>query len=292
MGQKCKLGCLLVAILGVAVAYHYIKPLKIFPQPEIDTINLPAPAHSEQVAQSTHNLRCFEHAPPAPIARKKRFRLVDWNIHKGEDSGWQDKLSHYAEQADFLLLQEASQNNHLERILPRSKPWHGIHAGTFSYHDAMSGVMLLANYLPQRYCIASEQEPWIRIPKIAQAAHFPLGDDRTLLVINVHLVNFEWNPKNYEQQLKAMFDIINQHQGPIILAGDFNSWRARRMRLLQRLVAHYGMQEVKFNPDFRKRFMHNALDHIFVRDIKVLNAWTERTQASDHNPLVMDFTLE
>ncbi|MBE2896127.1 endonuclease/exonuclease/phosphatase family protein [Pasteurellaceae bacterium HPA106] len=292
MRQKRKIGWLLVAVLGVAVAYHYIKPLKIFSQPEIDTINLPAPAHSELMAQSTHNLRCFEHAALAPIRDKTRFRLVDWNIHKGEDAGWQQKLSHYAKHADFLLLQEATQNNHLEQLLPREKSWHGIHAGTFSYHNDMSGVMLLATYLPQRYCIASEQEPWIRIPKIAQAAHFPLPDNRTLLVINVHLVNFEWNPKNYEQQLKAMFDIINQHDGPIILAGDFNSWRARRMRLLQRLVAQYGMQAVKFNPDFRKHFMHNVLDHIFVRDIKVINAWTEQTDASDHNPLVMDFSLE
>ncbi|MBE2894006.1 endonuclease/exonuclease/phosphatase family protein [Pasteurellaceae bacterium NCTC 11878] len=274
------------------MAYQYIKPLKIFTQPEIDTINLPAPTHSEQLAQRTHNLRCFEHPQTQPITDKIRFRLVNWNIHKGEDAGWQETLQHYATQADFLLLQEATQHNQIADILPHTKPWYGIHAGTFSYHNDMSGVMLLANYRPHRYCIASEQEPWIRIPKIAQAAHFTLPDHRTLLLINVHLVNFEWNPKNYEQQLKAMFELISHHQGPIILAGDFNSWRARRMRLLMRLVEQYGMRAVKFNPDFRKHFMHNRLDHIFVRDLKIVNAWTEKTTASDHNPLIMDFQLE
>ncbi|SMB82911.1 Uncharacterized conserved protein YafD, endonuclease/exonuclease/phosphatase (EEP) superfamily [Pasteurella testudinis DSM 23072] len=290
LSRFCLYGSVFLALL-LSVALYRLSFLEIFAQAKIETFNLPPSAY-QQTALSANTV-CFNHQAPlrAEVALKARFQLVVWNLHKGQDAGWQQKIEQYSQQADFLLLQEATVQNQIPHFLADDKTWYGIQAGTFAYHGDMSGVMLLANYLPQRYCVGSENEPWIRIPKIAQAAVYPLAADRTLLIINLHLVNFEWNPQNYRNQLREMFRLVSQHQGPIILAGDFNSWNSKRLSLIQELAQQYALSEVRFTPDVRMNFMGNPLDHIFVRDIQVLSAYSEQTTASDHNPLVVEFEL-
>ncbi|KGQ70956.1 hypothetical protein A1D23_12660 [Chelonobacter oris] len=280
---------LILCVSGVG--YYYLQPLTIFEQAKVETWNLNT-ADYTTVAARGENTVCYDRTLPSTsqLAPKERYKLLVWNLHKGQDNGWQQQLQRYAAQADFVLLQEATQQNRLADVLSEQH-WIGIHAGTFAYADNMSGVMLLSKIAPQRYCVGSENEPWIRIPKIAEAAIYPLDSDRTLLVINLHLVNFEWNPSNYSHQLEEMFRLVSRHQGPIILAGDFNSWSERRLNLIQALARQYGLNEVRFTPDSRMNFMGNPLDHIFVRDIRVLKSRTEETDASDHNPLLLEFGL-
>ncbi|TNG89389.1 endonuclease/exonuclease/phosphatase family protein [Pasteurellaceae bacterium UScroc12] len=282
---------LLVFVIIIGLGYHFLRPLTIFSQPKITTINLDTDNY-QQTALS-NNTVCFrQHATTKEnLAEKARYQLLVWNLHKGEDPGWQEAIQRYSAQADFLLLQEATEQNQIPHFLSAPASWHGVQAGTFAYYGDMSGVMLLSHQLPQQYCVGSENEPWIRIPKIAQAAVYPLSGERTLLVINLHLVNFEWNPENYHNQLREMFHLISQHQGPIILAGDFNSWSSKRLDLIQTLAKQYALNEVRFQPDLRLTFMDNPLDHVFVRDIKVLKAWTEASDSSDHNPLLVEFEL-
>lgn len=290
MRKKSRILCVLFALV-IALGGYYLQPLTIFSTPKIETVNL-NPQDYRQSAVGENTL-CYDRTLPlnGELQAKARYTMLVWNLHKGGDKGWQQALLNYAGQADFVLLQEASQQNQVGQILSQ-KHWFGIHAGTFAYHDNMSGVMLLSTFAPQRYCVGSEVEPWIRIPKIAEAATYPLDADRTLLVINLHLVNFEWNPLNYSRQLREMFRLVSQHQGPIILAGDFNSWSERRLNLITELAQQYGLEEVRFNPDDRMRFLDNPLDHIFVRGINLFNSWTEQTDASDHNPLFIEFGLE
>ncbi|MGV6988989.1 endonuclease/exonuclease/phosphatase family protein [Testudinibacter sp. P80/BLE/0925] len=290
MRKRIRILCVLFAVL-IGLGGYYLQPLTIFTTPKIETVNL-NPQDYRQSAVG-ENILCYDRTLPlhGELQAKARYKMLVWNLHKGEDEGWQQRLSAYADKADFVLLQEASQQNQIDRLLSQKK-WFGIHAGTFAYRENMSGVMLLSTFAPQRYCVGSEAEPWIRIPKIAEAATYPLNADRTLLVINLHLVNFEWNPLNYSRQLRGLFHLVSQHQGPIILAGDFNSWSERRLNLIQQLARQYGLNEVRFSPDERMRFLGNPLDHIFVRGIRLFNSWTEQTAASDHNPLFIEFGLE
>ncbi|MGR6981724.1 endonuclease/exonuclease/phosphatase family protein [Testudinibacter sp. P27/CKL/0425] len=283
-------------VSAVAIGGYYLYPLTIFTTPKIETLHLD-PKDYRQAATVGENTLCYDRtfvedqSNAVPEQGKVRYKLLVWNLHKGNDPGWQAQLRQYADKADFVLLQEATEQNRIAEVLSQQH-WYGIHAGTFAYDGDMSGVMLLSTLQPQRYCVGSENEPWIRIPKIAEAAVYPLAADRTLLVINLHLVNFEWNPSNYRQQLSEMFHLVGQHNGPIILAGDFNSWSERRLNLIQTLAQQSGLNEVRFSPDQRMTFIGNPLDHIFVRDIKLLNSWTEQTSSSDHNPLFIEFELE
>ena len=89
-----------------------------------------------------------------------------------------------------------------------------------------------------------------------------------------------------------MMDLISRHQGPIILAGDFNTWNGGRLALIDELTQQAGLQEVQFNPDQRMRFLDNPLDHIFVRGFKINRALTMETDASDHNPLWVELEFD
>ena len=98
-------------------------------------------------------------------------------------------------------------------------------------------------------------------------------------------------PTAYEEQLRTLMQLVSQHQGPLVLSGDFNSWNGYRMRIIRELIKEFGLIEVPFAQDHRLRFLGNPLDHVFVRGLNVLNATTEPTESSDHAPLLLDVEL-
>ena len=119
----------------------------------------------------------------------------------------------------------------------------------------------------------------------------PLPNGQALLLVNVHLINFEINPTSYEEQLRTLMQLISQHQGPLVLSGDFNSWNGYRAQIIRKVINEFGLEEVSFEQDHRLRFLGNPLDHIFVRGLNVLNATTEPTESSDHAPLLLEVEL-
>ena len=119
----------------------------------------------------------------------------------------------------------------------------------------------------------------------------PLSNGQALLLVNVHLINFEINPTAYEAQLRTLMQLVSQHQGPLVLSGDFNSWNGYRAQIIRKVINEFGLEEVSFAQDHRLRFLGNPLDHVFVRGLNVLNATTEPTESSDHAPLLLEVEL-
>lgn len=190
-----------------------------------------------------------------------------------------------------MLLQEATGIPALYALNSAQFPT-VLYTSAFEYLHQQSGVALFSRFMPQQYCAGAVVEPWIQIPKVANAMRFPLANQQSLLLVNVHLVNFELNPTHYVQQLRAMMNLIDKHRGPIILAGDFNAWNGWRSRVIAKLVQQYQLQEVHFQPDERLRFLGYPLDFVFVRGLKVWQATTLKTESSDHNPLLLDVGLD
>ena len=53
---------------------------------------------------------------------------------------------------------------------------------------------------------------------------FPItGTDQQLLVVNVHAINFVML-HTFEAFIKQLISAMKNHHGPILLAGDFNTW--------------------------------------------------------------------
>lgn len=232
-------------------------------------------------------LTCFQTEENINSIQQDKFRLLIWNVHKGLDHGWQEELENLAQGKDFLLLQEATNTQNLAEKFSSQFPT-ALYATAFAYLTQQSGVQILSKFSPHFYCAGAEVEPWIRIPKVGEAMTFPLANGQALLVVNVHLINFEINLAAYRQQLSRLMSLVNRHHGPIVLAGDFNSWNGYRLALIRELAKQYDLQEVNFSQDHRLRFLDYPLDHVFLRGLSVTSATTRPTEASDHAPLLVE----
>ena len=232
------------------------------------------------------NMQCDKADNSVSKLASSHFRLVNWNVHKGQDKGWQEDLDRLSKQADFVLLQEATQHQNLNTFST------ALFVSSFSFKDLLSGVKTFTQTQPEWYCGGGVAEPLIQIPKVASVMSFPLEKGNSLLLINVHLINFEWGISAYQTQLEQLFSFVENHQGPIIISGDFNAWNERRLNLVNNLMQQYGLDAVMLSQDERLRFLGYPLDYIFTRGVKVMTATSEVVTSSDHNPLLVEFELE
>ncbi len=232
------------------------------------------------------SMQCDKASDSVPQLTGSRFHLITWNVHKGQDKGWQEDLARLSKQTDFLLLQEATQHQNLNTFST------ALFVSSFSFKDLLSGVKTFTKTQPEWYCGGGVAEPLIQIPKVASVMSFPLEKDASLLLINVHLINFEWGISAYQTQLEQLFSFVENHQGPIIISGDFNAWNEHRLNLVKNLMQKYGLDSVALSQDERVRFLGYPLDYIFTRGVKVVSATSEVVTSSDHNPLLVEFELE
>jgi endonuclease/exonuclease/phosphatase (EEP) superfamily protein YafD len=132
----------------------------------------------------------------------------------------------------------------------------------------------------------------IRVPKIGLAVTYPLaGLQARLLVVNIHMVNFTITTQAMQHQLEALQDIIRNHQGPVVVAGDFNTWNSKRETLVLQKMADLGLQAVTFAPDNRVEFFNRKVDNVFYRGLQVKKSLSHQVSSSDHNPLEVHFAL-
>lgn len=232
------------------------------------------------------NMQCDKADNLVPKLAASRFHLITWNVHKGQDTGWQEDLERLSKRADFVLLQEATQHQNLSTFST------ALFVSSFSFNELLSGVKTFTQMQPEWYCGGGVAEPIIQIPKVASIMNLPLEKGNSLLIINVHLINFEWGISAYQAQLEQLFSFVENHQGPIIMAGDFNAWNEERLNLVNNLIQKYGLDSVALSRDERVRFLGYPLDYIFTRGVKVVSATSEVVTSSDHNPLLMEFELE
>lgn len=246
-------------------------------------------------AQHSHILCSRPNNTPVTALKQtsmpNEINLLVWNIHKGQDSGWQEKLKRLVQKRDIALLQEVSAQQSLYSLFADHYPFQ-LFAAAFAFLNQPAGVAMLSSIKPESYCLTAQAEPWLRLPKVAMAEKFSLANGEMLLVVNLHLVNFEWHSVYYQQQLNDVIEMIAKHKGPLIIAGDFNSWNAERIKLISQLAQQYALTIVDFTPDIRKRFNGYPLDQVLLRDIEVITATTMETRSSDHNPLLLSLRIK
>ncbi len=212
------------------------------------------------------------------------IRLVNWNIQKGGDPRWTTDLTKLEGNPDLIILQEAPLKSDAWDFLS-SDQHHSFSPGYRTRHS-LTGVMTVSNVKPLTQCNLVSVEPWIRSPKASLITEYGLSNsDETLLVVNIHAVNFTFGMHDFHKQFKQTFSVLNDHAGPILVSGDFNTWNWRRTDVLEELTDALGLEMLGYDEDHRKRFMGQALDHIYVRGLEVLEATTLQADSSDHNPM-------
>ena len=213
------------------------------------------------------------------------IRLLNWNVQKKRHAGWRDDFARLASESDLVLMQEAYLGGFTESDFADWQHW--SFAPGHSMRSGITGVLTLSRSEPISRCNFSSVEPWLRTPKSTSVTTFALaGSDEVLAVVNVHAVLVSFGLHDYRLQFERIAEILQDHEGPIIIAGDFNTWHKRRMQVVDELAALLDLQPVIFDEDARVRFFGIALDHIYVRQLKLVNAETATVDTSDHNPLL------
>lgn len=226
-------------------------------------------------------------AGAAPALDPRELRVLTWNLHKQDDAGWDRDLTHFLAGADVALLQEAVLRDDLRAILAVRGLRYTM-ASAFIYRDLDHGVVTAATVPPLAVCAERAVEPLIRIPKTALIAWYALaGRTETLAVVNVHAVNFSLLQAPYEQQFAALVRPLVAHRGPIVFAGDFNTWSDARLAVLRATADALGLTAIAFEPDLRTRFFGQQVDHVMVRGLELVSATTTAVESSDHNPVVV-----
>ncbi len=278
------------------------------------------------------NLYSFETKNEKPdnyIKRNKGiFSVLCWNIMEGnranflknplgyfDDSGranWEKAFLRYADDKDIILLQEAyvdiemmSTFNKLETLNSREYWWNIVAGFVYKEEDVPTGVMTLSNIMPYKSSPVLIEEPVLGTPKTTLLTKHRLNDDLDLLVINVHAILIG------RDEFKKQLDLIKSrtreekkdHKGPVILAGDFNTFTEVTTALLEDVVIELGLKPVfdDKNPDCIdsrvQSIMGHAYDHIYYSGLDVVSCGSidlseeDTGEVSDHNPMTVVFRI-
>jgi endonuclease/exonuclease/phosphatase (EEP) superfamily protein YafD len=220
------------------------------------------------------------------------FSILCWNVHKNNDTfAFKNYIENFSEKkpVDFFVFQEADFKHDIELNLP------GL---TFNAAANLEKGSAFYGVLTATKCKTIHSKPFLSHGKelifgprksLLLTKH-TFENGTTLLILNLHAINFREN-KHYFKEIDRIIKIIDDYTGPMIIAGDFNSWNKKRMDFLHAKMEHLNFTAVPFSKsDKVKSFMRNHLDFIFYRGIKLTEYSIERThKLSDHHPLFAKF---
>lgn len=220
----------------------------------------------------------------------KRISLLSWNIEKGKTTGWRDDYARNAQPLGLALLQEAVWQLNIPQLHDGSVYW--SFSQGYKTQNYTSGVMTLSAVKPFFSCTFTDYEPWLGTPKVSDVNLYPIdGADDPLLVVNMHSINFTLGTKAYLKQLAKVEELISSHRGPVVFAGDLNSWSQTRREILIRMNDRLGLSAVDFAIDDRSKKLGYVVDHIFVKGMKVVDSHVNKVSTSDHNPLFVSLEV-
>lgn len=222
---------------------------------------------------------------PGELPSDRGLEVVSWNIHRNTDAGWESDLARFAEASDLVMLQEATLSVALrDRFAAAKRVW--THADAWAFDGINNGVLTAAAAPAGSACVQRAAEPLISLPKSALISWYRIrGRAEALAVANVHAVNFTLDLTVYQRQIENVIDVLATHKGPVILAGDFNTWSPVRVKVLEDAAARIGLAEAKPLRGERSRFMGMPADYLFVRGMAVEDVWVETVTSSDHLPI-------
>ena len=214
------------------------------------------------------------------------LRVLSWNLHKNDDPGWDADLARFAAASDLLLIQEAALTARLERVL-QDEGYNWLLASSFMLNDHATGVLNAARVRPASACVQRIFEPLLQLPKSAAITRYEVkGIAQRLAVANVHSINFTLGLRDYRAQLEAIARELADDRGPVIVAGDLNTWNPARLEVVHDVMQRMGLVSVLPWIDTRSRFLGHQVDHIFVRGLEVVDAEAPEVESSDHNPVL------
>lgn len=240
-------------------------------------------------------------APRAPGKLPSLLRVLVWNVRKGSHAGFLPAFRSYLDSApDLVLLQEACLDDATTAALDVAPVWRfapswtargPIAARTIGCRGdgVPTGVLTASPVAPLRATPlrATVREPF-RTPKLALLTEFAIaGRYDTLLVANVHGLLLR-GTDTFGREMRRLSDALRAHRGPLLLAGDFNTWSRQRLAILDTVTSDLRLGAVDLDRVPRGGAQRPPLDHVYVRDLEVVEAMVVRataSNASDHDAI-------
>jgi endonuclease/exonuclease/phosphatase (EEP) superfamily protein YafD len=211
--------------------------------------------------------------------------LITWNAHKLADKNYLPDLVKLSADADLIFVQEAMHSADLQKDFSTQLDM------SFSFHKSFctkeneaTGVMTGSRYeLKSNLTIVSpDTEPFTFTPKVSGYSTVEIPEIGTVHLINTHGLNFNIGNK-FARQINHLAQFMSKLQGPVIWAGDFNTWSPDRKEHLFETAKILGMTHLKPSNDSRKLL---KLDHIFVRGLEAVSTTLlDNYKSSDHAPI-------
>lgn len=282
-GSRCR-G--LLAVMATAVLAGCAASAAVPPWPPGDGRLLAADERGVEVCRDA--LRSAKASPDNALDARD-IDVFNWNVKKTSLPNWREDYGRLTRGMELILLQEASLAPDTVGDLPAVPYW--SFAPGYRTHRAITGVLTLSSVEPLTRCTFVTAEPVLRSPKATSVTQFGLaGRDETLLVVNLHAVNFSLGLGAYTRQLEQIAGVLEGHPGPVILSGDFNTWRLGRLQTVQSLARAFNLEPLDFAGG-RSLFFGRPVDHIYVRGLKASDVRSTSVDSSDHNPLSVTLSL-
>jgi endonuclease/exonuclease/phosphatase (EEP) superfamily protein YafD len=227
--------------------------------------------------------------------------VLTWNLYKASRAGWSADFTRLARGHDLLLLQEGLLAPHTTPVFTGVEGmawWLGC---TFELPlepgSPRTGTMIGSRSRPAGPIVfrhSPHREALVYTPKSHIGATFSLsGTEARLLAISVHATNIHVRNAAFEAHVDQILEGVAAHRGPIVLAGDFNTWNVARTDYLFARTEALGLRPIyprgpaTEGDDGRMTWLDNYLDHAFVRGLEVVgepHVLTE-VESSDHKAL-------
>jgi len=165
---------------------------------------------------------------------------------------------------DILLLQEVKKNlateldiSYYSYILsPNIQTRRHVFGFLSAFKSSCEDVLTL---------LTKKRELAYATHKVTLITKHKISQLNRLMIANLHAINFVKNSDFYNE-LNNIIAIVKFHKGPIIVAGDFNTWNVKRVNYLKEFTHDLSLKEVVFSDNKHvKKVFTNSLDYIFYK---------------------------
>lgn len=225
------------------------------------------------------------------------LRVLVWNIFKAKRSNWLSDFTQLSRDCNLVLLQEAISNAPTDGHFNSSVSHEWVMAGSHQHpvSDVVTGVKSGSTAEAQKVQVhrSNYYEPVVKTQKLLLETHYSLAEkSQQLMVLNMHAINFV-GVRKYVDQLEQLQGALKSHSGPVLLAGDFNTWNPKRLSLFRECAAEANLVEASMARRSNIRHLHQHLDHVFYRGLSLYSIESlANISSSDHAPIKATFRVD
>ena len=226
------------------------------------------------------------------IKLQNEFSILCWNVAKLTlKSSYKNFIDLLIKNYDFdiLLLQEVKKSISIEFDLSN---YSYILSPNIQTKRHVFGVLsaFKTSCESELSLLTKKQELKYATHKVSLITHHKVSNDKTILMVNLHAINFV-NNSDFRNELNYIYTAIKSHEGAMIVAGDFNTWNLKRVQFLKEFTEALSLKKVEFEDDKNlKKIFSNSIDYIFYRDLELTYSEVINSKnISDHNPIIAQF---